>query len=50
LRVATIPTQGGVEDVVMRILGKGETMPLEVMGLSERNYREMLNILVSPMA
>ena len=48
LRVATIPTQGGVEDVVMRILGKGETMPLEVMGLSERNYREMLNILSKP--
>ena len=48
LRVATIPTQGGVEDVVMRLLGKGETMPLEVMGLSERNYREMLNILSKP--
>jgi type II secretory ATPase GspE/PulE/Tfp pilus assembly ATPase PilB-like protein len=48
LRVATIPTQGGVEDVVMRLLGKGETMPLEVMGLSERNYREMLNILGKP--
>jgi type II secretory ATPase GspE/PulE/Tfp pilus assembly ATPase PilB-like protein/GAF domain-containing protein len=48
LRVATIPTQGGVEDVVMRILAKGETMPMEVMGLSERNYREMLNILGKP--
>jgi len=48
MRVATIPTQGGVEDVVMRLLGKGETMPLEVMGLSERNYREMLNILSKP--
>ena len=48
LRVATIPTQGGVEDVVMRLLAKGETMPLEVMGLSERNYREMLNILSKP--
>ncbi len=29
LRVATIPTQGGVEDVVMRLLAKGETMGLE---------------------
>ena len=48
LRVATIPTQGGVEDVVMRLLAKGETMPMEVMGLSERNYREMLNILSKP--
>ncbi|MCK9229108.1 MAG: Flp pilus assembly complex ATPase component TadA [Syntrophales bacterium] len=49
LRVATIPSQGGMEDVVMRILAKGETMPLEDMGLSERNYREMVeNILVKP--
>jgi type II secretory ATPase GspE/PulE/Tfp pilus assembly ATPase PilB-like protein len=48
LRVATIPTQGGVEDVVMRLLAKGETMPLEVMGLSERNYKEILNILSKP--
>ena len=48
LRVATIPTQGGVEDVVMRILAKGETMPMEAMGLSERNYKEMLNILSKP--
>jgi type II secretory ATPase GspE/PulE/Tfp pilus assembly ATPase PilB-like protein len=48
LRVATIPTQGGVEDVVMRILAKGETMPLEAMGLSERNSKEMLNVLSKP--
>ena len=34
LRVATIPTQGGVEDVVMRILAKGETMPIEDMALT----------------
>jgi len=50
LRVATIPTQGGVEDVVMRILAKGETMPLNDMGLSPRNYNEMINIIPSPMA
>ena len=48
LRVATIPTQGGVEDVVMRILAKGETMPIEAMGLSERNYKELLKILAKP--
>ena len=29
LRVATIPTAGGVEDVVMRILAAGEPIPLE---------------------
>ena len=48
LRVATIPTQGGVEDVVMRLLAKGETMPLEAMGMSERNLRELRNILEKP--
>jgi len=37
LRVATLPTQGGVEDVVMRILASGEPLPLEKMGFSERN-------------
>jgi type II secretory ATPase GspE/PulE/Tfp pilus assembly ATPase PilB-like protein len=48
LRVATIPTQGGVEDVVMRILAKGETMPLEDMSLLPRNYKEMINIISKP--
>jgi len=48
LRVATIPTQGGVEDVVMRILAKGETMPLEAMGLLPRNYNELINIISKP--
>jgi len=37
LRVATIPTQGGVEDIVMRILSAGEPMPLDKMGFSKRN-------------
>jgi type II secretory ATPase GspE/PulE/Tfp pilus assembly ATPase PilB-like protein len=46
--VATIPTQGGVEDVVMRILAKGSTMPIEVMGLSDRNYKELVNIAEKP--
>ncbi len=48
LRVASIPTQGGVEDVVMRILAKGETMPLEDMGLLKRNYNEMIKIITKP--
>ncbi|MFA4915841.1 MAG: ATPase, T2SS/T4P/T4SS family [Syntrophales bacterium] len=48
LRVATIPTQGNVEDVVMRILAKGETMPLEAMGMSERNSVEFSKILEKP--
>ncbi|MGZ8153892.1 MAG: ATPase, T2SS/T4P/T4SS family [Burkholderiales bacterium] len=37
LRVATIPTAGGVEDIVMRILAGGEPIPLDKLGLSPRN-------------
>ena len=42
LRVATIPTAGGVEDVVMRILAAGEPIPLDKLGLSRRTTRERL--------
>jgi type II secretory ATPase GspE/PulE/Tfp pilus assembly ATPase PilB-like protein/putative methionine-R-sulfoxide reductase with GAF domain len=48
LRVATIPTQGGTEDVVMRILAKGETMPLEGMALSSYNYDALLKLVEKP--
>ena len=49
LRVATIPTQGGVEDVVMRILATaGDTLPLTAMGMSARNFRELRAILDKP--
>ncbi len=48
LRVATVPTQGGVEDVVMRILAKGTTMPLEEMALSNRNYKGLISISEKP--
>ena len=37
LRVATIPSQGGVEDIVMRILAAGEPIPLDKLGLSKYN-------------
>ena len=37
LRVATIPTSGGNEDVVMRILAASKPLPLEKMGFSDRN-------------
>jgi type II secretory ATPase GspE/PulE/Tfp pilus assembly ATPase PilB-like protein len=48
LRVASIPTQGGVEDIVMRLLAKGETMPLEDMGLLKRNYNELIKVINKP--
>jgi type II secretory ATPase GspE/PulE/Tfp pilus assembly ATPase PilB-like protein len=48
LRVATIPTAGRNEDVVMRLLPGGEPIPLDKMGMSERNYKEFLNIIQKP--
>ncbi|GAB4438019.1 MAG: ATPase, T2SS/T4P/T4SS family [bacterium] len=39
LRVATVPTVGQMEDVVMRILASGEPIPFDKLGLSERNAR-----------
>jgi type II secretory ATPase GspE/PulE/Tfp pilus assembly ATPase PilB-like protein len=46
LRVATIPSSGGVEDVVMRILAAGEPIPLEKLGLTPHN-RDRLEKTVS---
>lgn len=46
LRVATIPSAGGVEDVVMRILAAGEPIPVEKLGLTTHN-RENLERTVS---
>ncbi|MEW5865146.1 MAG: GspE/PulE family protein [Pseudomonadota bacterium] len=48
LRVATIPTAGGVEDVVMRILAAGEPIPLEKMGFTERNLKELIDAISKP--
>ncbi|AEG94850.1 GspE/PulE family protein [Ramlibacter tataouinensis] len=46
LRVATIPSSGGVEDVVMRILASGEPIPLEKLGLTPHN-KDRLETTVS---
>ena len=48
LRVATLPTAGYNEDVVMRILAASEPLPLDKMGFSERNLRELRNISAKP--
>ncbi|HXM81095.1 MAG TPA: GspE/PulE family protein [Burkholderiales bacterium] len=48
LRVATIPTAGGVEDIVMRILAAGEPIPLEKMGFSPRNIEELQRAVSKP--
>jgi type II secretory ATPase GspE/PulE/Tfp pilus assembly ATPase PilB-like protein len=48
LRVATIPTAGNNEDVVMRILTGTQAMPLDQLNMSERNLREIKNQAVKP--
>jgi len=48
LRVATIPTQGGLEDVVMRILAAGEPIPLDKMGFSQPNYKNFISVVTKP--
>ncbi|CAN2043890.1 GspE/PulE family protein [Candidatus Magnetomoraceae bacterium gMMP-1] len=48
LRVATIPTQGGLEDVVMRILAAGEPIPLDKMGFSKRNHKNFVDCVTKP--
>ena len=48
LRVATVPTQGGMEDVVMRILAEGEPIPLDKMGFSKRNYENFISAITKP--
>jgi len=48
LRVATIPTAGHNEDVVLRILTAKEPMPLEAMDLSQRTLDELTRIAEKP--
>jgi len=48
LRVATIPSAGGVEDVVMRILAAGEPIPLDKLGLTPHNKERVIRTIEKP--
>jgi len=48
LRVATIPSAGGVEDVVMRILAAGEPMPLDKLGVLPANLEKLKACISKP--
>lgn len=48
LRVATVPTAGGMEDVVLRILPSGDPLPLDKIGFSKRNYEAFLDLITQP--
>ena len=48
LRVATLPTAGDYEDVVMRILASAGAMAMDDMGLIPRNLKVMQTIIKKP--
>lgn len=48
LRVATIPSVGSMEDVVMRILSAGEPIPLDKMGFTPLNLEELKSTIKKP--
>jgi len=48
LRVATVPTQGRIEDVVMRILPSGDPLPLDQIGFSKPNYDNFVSAIEKP--
>jgi type II secretory ATPase GspE/PulE/Tfp pilus assembly ATPase PilB-like protein len=48
LRVATVPTAGFNEDVVMRILAASEPLPLDRLNMSEWNLRAIKDIAAKP--
>ena len=48
LRVATIPSAGGVEDIVMRILAAGEPIPLDKLGVLPANLEKLKACVSKP--
>ena len=48
LRVATIPTQGGFEDAVMRILASGSSVDIDDLGIYERNLNVIKDAASKP--
>ena len=48
LRVATTPSSGGVEDVVMGILAAGEPIPIDKLGLTTHNQQRLEKTVNKP--
>lgn len=48
LRVATLPTQGGLEDVVMRLLPNNEPLPITELGLLPFNLERLKQAVIKP--
>ena len=48
LRLATIPTNNGLEDAVLRLLASARPLPLEQLGLSDANRQGLLEAVQRP--
>ncbi|OBS30166.1 pilus assembly protein PilB [Tepidimonas fonticaldi] len=48
LRVATIPTYGGAEDVVLRILTSAKPLAVDELGLTRENHAQLLQAVQRP--
>ncbi len=48
LRVATIPTTGGLEDAVLRILAASKPLPIEKLGMEKENMDAFLKVIQEP--
>ena len=48
LRVATIPTNNGLEDVVLRILASAQPVPIDMLGLTAPNLQALKHAIERP--
>ena len=48
LRVVTVPTHGGLEDVVLRLLAGSKPMPIDSIGLSAGNLADLRRMALKP--
>ncbi len=48
LRVATIPTAGNNEDVVLRVLTAGKPLALDQMGMSDQSHKSFVEMISQP--
>jgi len=48
LRVATIPTNSGLEDVVLRLLASARPIPVDMLGLAESSLKALMEVVERP--
>ncbi len=48
LRVVTVPTNGGLEDVVLRLLAGSKPMPMDGIGLNPQNLTDLRRMALKP--